>query len=430
MISTLSKFLFGRVFAVSVLIFAVIGNVSNAQGISGELVIMNWVTGSEGDTFRAIEKAFSEKYPEVKIREIALSGSGDPRSAIRTALLGGEAADVLINTWPAFRAELVQAGMLNSIDELWDSRKFSERLNDNWRALGQTGGKTYGVPYTYGDRSGLWYRQDTLAKAGIAAAPRTLEEWKATFKPLREAGVTPFAVPGKVWAHAEIFETLLVRTAGVEFATDLAARKVAWTDDRVKNTLRIWRDLLEASCCADVPTMLATDWDNSADAVVRNGTAGYVLLGTWINGRATKVYGLVGGKDFNFLQFPNLGLGHDDTTIVDAKEVLQLASGTNKPAADAFLDFISGPEAANILAKSGLLSPSSAVNAADYGPVLQAAAAAVSQAKKVQFVIGDLLPGDLVDEYRVQLQKFLQDPSDANINAVTAAIEAKAADVY
>ena len=48
----------------------------------------------------------------------------------------------------------------------------------------------------------------------------------------------------------------------------------------------------------------------------------------------------------------------------------------------------------------------------------------------MQFVLGDLLPGDLVDEYRVQLQKFLQDPSDANIDAVTAAIEAKAADAY
>ncbi len=49
---------------------------------------------------------------------------------------------------------------------------------------------------------------------------------------------------------------------------------------------------------------------------------------------------------------------------------------------------------------------------------------------KVQFVLGDLLPGDLVDEYRVQLQKFLQDPSDATIDAVTAAIEAKAQEVY
>ena len=63
------------------------------------------------------------------------------------------------------------------------------------------------------------------------------------------------------------------------------------------------------------------------------------------------------------------------------------------------------------------------------GPVQQIATAAVG-ASKVQFVLGDLLPGDLVDEYRVQLQKFLQDPSDANIDAVTAAIEAKAAEVY
>jgi hypothetical protein len=47
-------------------------------------------------------------------------------------------------------------------------------------------------------------------------------------------------------------------------------------------------------------------------------------------------------------------------------------------------------------------------------------------ASKVQFVLGDLLPGDLVDEYRVQLQKFLQDPSDATIDAVTQALEAKA----
>jgi hypothetical protein len=65
------------------------------------------------------------------------------------------------------------------------------------------------------------------------------------------------------------------------------------------------------------------------------------------------------------------------------------------------------------------------VDSSLYGPVMKIAADAVS-ASKVQFVLGDLLPGDLVDEYRVQLQKFLQDPSDATIAAVTQAIEAKA----
>ena len=82
-------------------------------------------------------------------------------------------------------------------------------------------------------------------------------------------------------------------------------------------------------------------------------------------------------------------------------------------------------EAADIVAKHGLASPSNKVDSSIYGPVQAAAVGAVAKAK-VQFVLGDLLPGDLVDEYRVQLQKLLQDPSDANIDAVAAALEAKA----
>jgi hypothetical protein len=86
-------------------------------------------------------------------------------------------------------------------------------------------------------------------------------------------------------------------------------------------------------------------------------------------------------------------------------------------------------EAADILASYGYASPSKNADASLLGPVQQVATAAVAQSK-VQFVLGDLLPGDLVDEYRVQLQKFLQDPSDATIDAVTEAIEAKAKELY
>jgi hypothetical protein len=86
-------------------------------------------------------------------------------------------------------------------------------------------------------------------------------------------------------------------------------------------------------------------------------------------------------------------------------------------------------EASDIIEKYGYAAPSSTADTSLLGPVQQVATAAVANSK-VQFVLGDLLPGDLVDEYRVQLQKFLQDPSDANIDTVTAAIEAKAADAY
>ena len=122
-------------------------------------------------------------------------------------------------------------------------------------------------------------------------------------------------------------------------------------------------------------------------------------------------------------------MGFDDTSSVDTKELNVTTNGANPAAADAFLDFIIGPEAANIMAGYGYASPSTAADASLLGPVQQIATTAVGQSK-VQFVLGDLLPGDLVDEYRVQLQKFLQDPSEANIDAVLAAIEAKAAEAY
>ena len=149
----------------------------------------------------------------------------------------------------------------------------------------------------------------------------------------------------------------------------------------------------------------------------------------WVNARARNDYGLKEGVDYSLFQFPALGMGHDDTSSVDTKELNVTTNGTNKAAADAFLDFIISAEAADLMAGFGFASPSSAANNSLLGPVQQVATSSVG-GSKVQFVLGDLLPGDLVDEYRVQLQKFLQDPSDANIDAVTAAIEAKAAETY
>ena len=171
--------------------------------------------------------------------------------------------------------------------------------------------------------------------------------------------------------------------------------------------------------------MLAMDWDNAADAALKAGTHGYEMIGMWVNDRAQADYGLKQGVDFNLAQFPAMGAGHDDVSSVDSKEFSEFAKAKNPAAADAFLAWITTKEAADIVAKHGLASPSNKVDATIYGPVQATAVAALANAK-VQFVLGDLLPGDLVDEYRVQLQKLIQDPSDANIDAVEAALEAKA----
>ena len=406
-----------------------ISNSAMADEASGKLVMLNWWGGSDLDVILALEKAFTAHNPKVTFENVALTGQGDMRGAIRTALLGGQKADLMIDAWPAFRDELAKAGLLRDLTPLWTSGKFAESYSDAFKVLGTSkDGKLYGITFDYGDRSGMYYRPDTLAKVGVPV-PKTWDDVMASIPKFKAANVVPVALPAQYWAHAEWFETLLLRTAGVDFETKLALHQVPWTSPEVKAALKKFAELIKAGGIGDANVALATDADPAADRVLKEGSYGYELIGMWINSRAKSVLKLKEGTDYGLLQFPALGMGFDDTSMVNTDDWHELASGENKPAADAFLVWYASQEAANIVAGSGKAPASNKVDTTLFGPVQQTAIAAVSKSK-LQFVLGDLLPGDLVDEYRVQLQKFIKDPSDANIDAVTTAIEAKAKSAY
>jgi multiple sugar transport system substrate-binding protein len=400
-----------------------------AGDVGGELVFMNWESGASFDVLKALQDGFAAHHPGLTIRNVNLTVQGDQRGAIRTALLGGEVADLLENAWPAFRTELADSGTIRQIDAQWDAGRWGGNIPDVWRKLAQVEGKTYGVTYTFGDRSGIFYRPDTLKKAGLDAPPQSWDAFKASFSKFNGVGVTPVALPAKVWAHAEWFETLLLRLGGTETAAKLGRHAIPWTDPIVKAAFKRYAEMLRANCCGDAGMMLATEWDNAAERVLKTKTAGFEQIGMWVNTIARNDYKLKEGVDYAIFQFPSLGAGHDDATSVDTKEFVALTAGRNPAAADAFLAYLGTADAANIVAEHGLAAASNKVDPKLYGPVIKLAAETVEKSK-VQFVLGDLLPGDVVDEYRVQIQKFLQDPSDATIDAVTAAIEAKAADTH
>lgn len=400
-----------------------------AGDVSGDLTLLNWASGSEEDMIKALEDGFVKANPGVHFKEINLTVQGDQRGAIRAALQSGEKADIFVNTWPAFRKELVDAGLLKDLTPLWDGSQIKDNLSDSWKTLGSLDGKVYGITYTFGDRSAMFYRTDTMQAAGIDGQPKTWGEFLADFPKLQANKVTPMAVGAKVWSHTEWFESIYEHLNGVEMASKLAAHQIPWTDPSVKNALKKYAELLKAGCCGSADSMLAMDWDNAADAVLKAKTHGWELIGMWVNDRAQSVDGLKQGADYSIAQFPAMGAGHDDVSSVDTKEFAEFSDAANPAAADAFLVWLTGKDAANIIAEHGLASPSNKVDASLYGPVIKASVQAVSR-DQLQFVIGDLLPGDLVDEYRVQLQKFLQDPSDATIEAVTQDLEAKAKTEY
>ncbi len=161
-----------------------------AQDLSGELVILQWQGGSDGELWKKLEADFTAKNPGVTVKELVVTGQGDMRGPMRTALLGGEKVDIIINTWPAFRAELNDAGLLRPIDDLWASAGLDSQLDQSWRDLSSTDGATFGVTYTYGDRSAIWYKTAHLEKAGVTP-PKTWDELLTTCEALKTAGIEP-----------------------------------------------------------------------------------------------------------------------------------------------------------------------------------------------------------------------------------------------
>lgn len=397
---------------------------------TGEIDILNWLGGADSTVIEQMAAGFEEQYPGVSVNLIRVTTQGDHRGGIRAALMGGEQVDLIINTWPAFRAELADAGLLRDMSDAWEVNGWDELISESWRDLSSTDDIVYGVPYIFGYRSGIWHIPADLEAIGIDAFPEDWDEFNSTFEPLRDEGFAePIAMPAQVYAHTEWFETLLLRLHGPELVGSLAAHDVSWTDERVVEALGVYAELFQNGCCGDAQLMNATHWDGAADRLFVERSANFLLKGMWINSRAHIDYGLEPGVDYALGRFPALGGEFDDASLVDAKEMLATSIGNNPELADLFLDYMISGEGADIVAEYGFTSPSSATDAALYDPV-SAASIDYVNAGPIHFVLGDLLPGDLVDEYRLALQQFIANPTEDQILPTLERIEAVAARSY
>ena len=394
-----------------------------------EVVLFNWLGGAEKDMFDALEAGFEAQHPDIDLKQINPAADGDDaRAGIRTALLAGEVFDVLINTWPSLEKEMVDNRLLHSLNDAWANYDWSAALSDSWRNLATHDGETYGAYIIAGNRSGLWYRTDSLDGLGVAP-PASWEDFLASFEAFRASDKVPVYIGARSWAQTEWFENALLKTAGTGFAGQLAAHEVSWEDEQVKDTLRTLRAMLEANCCADPDTMLSTHWSDGADSAIKEAASGYLLIGTWLNSRAADDYGLAPGADYSFVNFPTIDPAHEKALSVDGKNLVVMQNGENPDEAMLFIDYVLSAKGAGIIGEYNQVSPSAKADTSTYDPVSRKTADALLRSD-VFFVLDDLLPPELSGEYRIALQDFLRDPSDANIDAITARLEAKAAAVY
>jgi len=309
-------------------------------------------------TFEEMIAEFQAMNPDLKIETTIID-----REAYKTQIrnfLTANSPDVA--TWYAGNRMLpyVKPGLFEDVSDLWQG-DLAKDLASTKSAM-TIDGKQWGVPYSY-YQWGVYYRKDIYNELGLSE-PKTFAEMKSNCQAILDSGRKCYTIGTKfLWTAAGWFDYLNMRTNGYEFHMDLTAGKVAWTDERVKNTFANWRELIDMGAFIDNHT--AYSWQEAIPFMAKGEAAAYLMGNFAVD--PIKDAGVTDDQ-LDFYQFPMItqGIPMAEEAPTDTLHIPSKAA--NKENARAFLKFVaSAPIQTEINAKLGQLpvNSKSSVNADD-----------------------------------------------------------------
>ncbi|WP_118178508.1 ABC transporter substrate-binding protein [Paraburkholderia phosphatilytica] len=298
----------------------------------------------------------------------------------------------------------------------WDSMYASTKEASSYK------GKQYAAPTVYYSW-GMFYRKDLFQKVGIAAEPKTWNDFLDDCKKLKAAGITPIAVAGRdAWTLAGWFDYLDLRLNGNAFHQKLMAGEVPYTDARVKKVYTTWKQLIDAGYFID--NSLSYDLD-AAQPFLFQGKAAMMLMGTFITGGFPPNV----KDEMGYFQFPII-----DSNVPTAEdgpvESLHIpAKAKNKADAHAFLAFAETPDISDQLAKGLGSLPANSKSPEPEDPISKIGFQILSNTKGgiAQFYDRDMTK-EMADEGMKGMQQFVSDPT--KIDSILAQLEETRKRIY
>ncbi|MEW2570576.1 extracellular solute-binding protein [Streptomyces sp. NPDC047070] len=215
-----------------------------------------------------------------------------------------------------------------------------------------TGGRAlFGVPAGL-SMTGIYYNKELAEKAGIDAPPKTLGEFEKQLAAAEDAGLTPLGVGALDSGGLHLWAALLNQLMPTDEYWDWVNGKKGAT---IENPAAV-----EAS-------ELVIDWgrkgyyNESANGTAQvdstaqfaKGDSVFLINGNWAAGQLATVM----GDDVGFFPMPGEQAG--SPTVASGFSVSYAVSAkTEHPqAAGAFLDFLTSPEAGQIISDNGFMPP-------------------------------------------------------------------------
>jgi len=326
----------------------------------GPVTLTVWdqeVRGGQNEQMERLNAAFQERYPNVTIERDSRSFD-DLTTTLRLALSSNDAPDVVqANNGRADMGAFVAAGELLPLTPWANAYGWDQRFPDSVRQYVSytTDGKVFGEGEMYGlpqvgEVVGIYYNVAELQRLGIAV-PTTWEEFEAALAAAKAAGATPLAL-GNVegWPALHVFGTVQNQLVPADQISDLAFGRKGASWLTPENTQAAQRVAEWAQAGYFNEGVNGID-DNQAWQAFARGEAVFLIGGSWY---APDLEAAM-GQNVRFMPPPAVA-GRPVSATGGTGLPFAITSASDVPdVAAAYLDFITSPEAMQVLTETGNL---------------------------------------------------------------------------
>jgi len=374
--------------------------------VSGDVRVAGVWTGQEADSFQAVLDGFTEENPDVNV-EYDAAGDELP-TVLATAVEGGNPPDLAAVPQPGLIADFVEQGALQPLDFASDT--LEENFAEGTVDISRIDGSVYGVLFKAANKSTVWYNVPLFEQAGVEP-PETYEDLLQAAETLNASGAPAYSIgAADGWTMTDLFENIYIRQAGPEMYDQLAAHEIPWTDQSVKDALETMAQIVgdADNIAGGTAGALETDFPTSVQqAFKENPDAAMVIEGDFVGSEIANSTNAEPETDFNVFAFPSVE--GSEPVVVGGGDTIVMFS--DSPAAQALVEYLATPEAAEIWAeRGGFSSANQNVDTSVYPDELtRTTASAIAEADTFRFDMSDLQPARFGGTVGQGLWKLFQD---------------------
>jgi alpha-glucoside transport system substrate-binding protein len=381
--------------------------------VSGSISVMSTWSGPEQRSFEAVIDGFTEANPDV---DVSYESAGDALpTVLSTAIEGGNPPTIAVVPQPGLVQGYVERGALQPIDFAQDL--VTENFGESIVQVGTFEDQFYALLFKAANKSTVWYNVQAFEDAGVEP-PATWDEFVQAAETLQASGIPAYSLGGaEGWTLTDLFENIYVRTAGPEMYDQLSRHEIPWTDQSVKDALTEMATIFSdtENIVGGTQGGLQSDFATSVSNVFAEEPKGAMVLeGDFVPGVVESP--LEPETGYNVFPFPSIN--DSPPSVIGGGDMAVMFEDT--PAAQAFIEYLASPEAAEIWAgRGGFSSANRNVGEDAYpDPITAQTATAIAEAEVFRFDLSDLQPSEFGATEGQGLwklfQDFLQNPNDVD----------------